>query len=102
MTDAWDANARKLMLRHTFEAKSGINFAPDTTYEMQKAGRTGPHTIAIADILLRWALMWAADMREAAAASAEIDGKSTWQYCIRAAEEEIRRYIANNHLVRAA
>lgn len=98
----FDSNARKLVLRHMLEAKSGINFAPDTTPEMLKAGRTGPHTLQISKILRQHALLWAHDMREHEQLGVGMDGKAAWAAHMREAEAEVLRYMANHHLARAA
>ncbi|HEU4627197.1 MAG TPA: hypothetical protein VFS52_20720, partial [Steroidobacteraceae bacterium] len=78
-----------------------------TTYEQVKRGECGPHTLAVADILQRWAQMWAADMRESAARRAEgfdldIDADAQWLANMANADAEIDRYLAANRLGRAA
>lgn len=100
--DTWQNDARIRLLRHVLVAtKSGRDYAPDSRYE----GRTvvtGPHTIAIADTLHRWAAMWAQDMREDRANGGDYDQEKAWKDCMHLADQEIDRYLANNHLTRAA
>ena len=41
-------------------------------------------------------------MREAASTEIELDADAEWERCMREADAEIDRYMANHHLTRAA
>lgn len=92
--------ARRILL----DVSSGKrDLAPDSRYDADtRLLVPGPHTMAIADCLNRWALMWAADMREAHAKGIELDQESEWKRCSDEANAEIDRCMANNNLTRAA
>lgn len=98
--DSWQGDARKRLLAHLVTTTR--DYSPDTSYEQLKRGHAGPHSVAIGKVLDRWAAMWAADMRESQRAGIELDANAEWTRCIREADAEIGRYMANNHLTRAA
>lgn len=103
MADKWQNESahrlRQFVMRATLRGK---NYSPDTSYEQLKRGHCGPHSLAIGEILQRWASMWAADMREAATTGIELDANAEWNRCIAEANAEIDRYTANNRITKAA
>lgn len=99
MTDQdFDANARKLLLRRILEGSpdKAINYAPDV-----RNGQVGPLTIQISKILRQHAALWALEMRTRVNATPEV-GRVEWLVHMRHADSEIKRYLANHHITRAA
>jgi hypothetical protein len=103
MNDSWQSDSRKRLLSFTLAAPDrNRDYAPDTSYEQLKLGKCGPHTVCIADILKRWADMWAQDMREDRAEGGNYDADKAWADCMHLADGEVDRYLAANNLARAA
>lgn len=87
------------------------NYSPDTTTEMLKAGKCGPHTVQITAIFTRWAAMWQADVDalEGPATGSpgggfefQADADDQWRENMRQADAEVDRYLDANKLPRVA
>lgn len=101
--DSWKTDAAHRVRQFLMRAvMNGKNYAPDQTYELSKAGQVGPKSAAIAQIFQRWADMWAQDMRETAAQGIDVDAGQQFDANMRQAVAEVERYLANNHISRAA
>lgn len=102
MSDSWQSDARKRLLRHVL--RSGRDYAPDTRYDADARKLVqGPKAIHIAACLDRWAQMWAQDMRELAESGMTVtpaDQDAQWAANMREANAEIDRYLTSQ--VRAA
>lgn len=94
--DSWQTDANKRLLSFVLTAdRRGRDYAPDARYDATlRCIVNGPKTTHIADVLARWAGMWAQDMREAKAAGVEINAEDQWLTNMREADAEIDRYIA--------
>lgn len=91
--DTWETDAAKRLLAYMI--RRAADLAPDSRYDAAaRKVAPGPLTIHIADVLKRWAGMWAQDMREARAHGFDVDQDAQWLANMREAEAEISRYLA--------
>jgi hypothetical protein len=101
--DPWSQLASKHLTRLVMTAalKGTRDYCPDQTPELSKAGRVGPLSAQIAQILQQHANVWADDMRTAAAADLDVDQEATWKACIAEADAAIDKLLVT-HKTRAA
>lgn len=92
--DTWRTDAMKRLLQHLLRNSTGpCDFAPDSHYDaVARKVVPGPKAMHIADVLERWALMWAADMREAKSAGIDVDQDAQWAANMAEAHAEIDRW----------
>jgi hypothetical protein len=101
--DQWQRAAKARLQSHLMRGTMrGRNYSPDQTYDLSKRGHCGPHSACIAEIMQRWADMWAQDMREAEASALDVDAGAQWLANMREADAEVDRYLNANKLTRAA
>lgn len=101
--DSWKLDAGHRLRKHLMRAVTlGKNFAPDQTYELSKAGKVGPLSAQISTIFQHHADVWAADMRESAAAGVDIEADRTWSACMGDAELEVGRFLAGHRISHGA
>lgn len=93
--DSWHRDAMIRLTRHILrDASRARDFAPDARYDATtRTVVPGPKSMHIADVLHRWALMWAADMREARSSGIDLDQDAQWAANMLEAHAEIDRYL---------